>query len=46
MKTYRLIVEDDFLKLIKVESAKADLTMREFIVEAIKKLVEENNKQK
>jgi hypothetical protein len=45
MKNYMLILEDEMLKQIKIESAKADLTMREFIVEAVKKLIEANKKK-
>ena len=45
MKTYTLIIEDEMLKQIKVESAKADLTMREFIVEAVKNQIEANKKK-
>lgn len=48
MKTYRLIVEDKFLILLKMQSAKADKSMKDFIIEAVKEKIEreENNKPK
>ena len=35
MKTYLLVVEKEFLRQLKVESAKVDKTMKEFIIEAV-----------
>ena len=48
MKTYQLIVEDEFLILLKMQSAKADKSMKDFIIEAVKEKIERegNNKPK
>lgn len=50
MKTYQLHIEDgdDFIKNLKVESAKAEKTMKEYIIEAVKEKMEreKNNLRK
>jgi len=40
MKIYQFRVEDDFFHLLKVESAKADKTMKDFIIEAVQEKIE------
>jgi len=45
VKSYQLIVEDEFLRLLKSEAAKDGKNMKEFIVEAVKKLIDEKNKK-
>lgn len=44
MKIYRLIVEDEFLITLKMESAKADKSMKEFIIESVKEKIERDKK--
>ena len=49
MKTYQLKFfeeENDFLHVLKVKAAEADLTMKEFIVQAVKEKIERENKEK
>ena len=46
MKTYQLIVEDEFLILLKMQSAKADKSMKDFIIEAVKEKIEREEKNK
>ena len=46
MKTYQLIVKDEFLILLKMQSAKADKSMKDFIIEAVKEKIEREEKNK
>jgi hypothetical protein len=51
MKSYLLNANDEFFHLLKVESAKVDLTMKEFIIQSVKEKIEngsrkENEKEK
>jgi hypothetical protein len=42
MKTYQLKIDDEFFRFLKVESAKVDKTMKDFIIEAVEMLVARN----
>jgi len=47
MKTYQLNFKDDdiFIHVLKVKSAEADLTMKEFIVRAVQEKIERDSKK-
>ncbi len=45
MKIYQFRMEDEFLHLLKVESAKADKKMKNYIIEAVKEKIEREQKQ-
>lgn len=44
MKKYLLVVEEAFLRFLKVEAVKANKTMKDFIVEAVKEKVQRSKK--
>ena len=46
VKPFQLIADESFMRQLKSESAKDGKTMTAFVIEAIKKLIEEKNKQK
>jgi len=41
MKTYRLIVEEDFMREIKIYCAKHDKSIKQCIVESVEKTLKE-----
>ena len=50
MKTYQLHVEDEengenIIKIIKIECAKTDKSMKEYLIEAIKEKMEREKKK-
>lgn len=45
-KPFQLIADEAFMRLLKSEAAKDGKTMTVFVIEAIKKLIEEKNKTK
>jgi len=45
MKIYQLKIDNEFMKKLKVESAKAEKTIKQFIIDAVnEKLKNDNNK--
>jgi len=44
VKSFQLITDEIFMRMLKSESAKVGMTMTAFIIEAVNKLVQEKNK--
>jgi len=43
VRPYQLIVDEEFYRLMKSEAAKVGMTVKDFIIEAVKKLIDEKN---
>ena len=44
VKSFQLIADERFMRLLKSEAAKDGKTMTAFVIEAVQRLVEEKNK--
>lgn len=44
MKSYQLIVPEEFMRFLKVEAAKSGITVKEYIMVAVREKAERENK--
>ena len=44
MHIYQLVVPNEFMRFLKIEAAKADITIKEYIMTAVRDKAERDNK--